>query len=554
MNGLKEKLGRVFAAGPEGLPAWAAALFAAALAAWAGLFAAPGAFDPLYSLYVDSSSFYWIQALWDRSLFEGDPLAAFYYSQLFKPGPEALWVWITALFMKTSPYTLGLKALAALGCAAAALMVRRLAEASPARAAAGTAAALFAVLFLSMDTFFGAPRIYGALTVIGFAWAAEKRRFLLLPALTALGFAVYPSSAAGLGLASALAPFFFREDFAARRLLPRYLGALAAGAAACLLLLWLSALVRNASPEVSHLESFESAKYHQMVSAPLDPGHPVDAVANFVLNLNEHGRQYAVFAALLALLYGLGALALPRRPALLPRSLPLLLAGCVAAFAALYPLHPVSASRQLVFAVPLLLVFLAAEGLHVIFGARLRAAGVAAVFGLLFAGLHPFYNEILTMRRYAGAYAFLAGTPKDAVAAGYPESHLAITVPVFAARQAFMSGETADQELLFVHTPQEYAERRAALLGALYCAPGAAGRLAGLGAGWLLAEKKYYSEAFLAAAADSPVPADREAAALFGAGPGPEACYESLRAAAAYEWKNDASEGVIVPLRREAAR
>jgi hypothetical protein len=550
MKPLKEYLSRWFEPGPGGASAVFVALFAAALAAYAGLAAAPGVFDFRYSLYLDSSSFYWIQALWDRTLFPGDPLAAFYSSQLFRPGPEAFWVWVTALFMKTAPYTVGLKALAVLACAAAALMVRRLALVSPARPAAGAAAVLFATLFLSMDTFFGAPRVYGALTVIGFAWAAESRRFLLLPALTALCFAVYPAASAGLAAACALAPFFFWADFSARRLWPRYLAALASGAAACALLISLSALINNASPESADLKSFESAKFYQMVPATLNPFDPADAAANFVLNLNEHGHLYMVFMTLLALVYGLGLLVRPGRPVLLPRSLLLLLGGCGAAFLALYPLHPVTASRQLVLVVPLALVFLGAEGLYTVLGERLRPAAAAAACGALFACLHPYYNEMLSMRRYAGAYEFLSGTSRGSVAAGYPESHLTFTVPVFAVRPVFMSAESADQELLFAYSQKEYAARRRALLAALYCVPGAAARLgADYGVDWLLAEKVYYTPEFLDNALGSPVPSDRETAALLAGAPAPAACYEAHRSAAAFYWKNKGSEGVIVPLR-----
>lgn len=550
MGRLTDYLRSCFTTAPGRLAPGLLVLFVLALAAYAAVFASPAAFDPRYSIYLDSVCFYWIQALWDPGLFPGDALSAFYSSHLFRPGPEALWVWVTALFMKTAPYTFGLKALAALACAAAALMVRRLALASPARPAADAAAVLFAALFLSMDTFYGAPRLYGALTVIGFAWAAEARRFFLLPALTALAFAVYPSAAAGLGAASALAPFFFGDEFARRKLWPGYLRALAAGAAACVLVFSLSALMNNASPEKGRMQAFESAKLYQMVPAVLDPSDPADAAANFVLNFNEHGRLYAIFMTLLALTYALGVLALPRRPAMLPRSLLLLLAGCGAAFLALYPLHPVSASRQLVFVVPLLFVFLGAEGLSVIFEDRLRPGAAALACGALFAVLHPFYNEILSMRHYAAAYEFLSASPRGSVAAGYPESHLVFTVPVFARRRVLLSAETADQEMLFIRTPEEYAARRRALLEALYCVPGAAARLASEHeADWLLAEKAYYSPEFLRGAPGSPVPADREAAAVLAGAPAPAACYEAHSKAAVFSWKNGRSEGVIVPLR-----
>lgn len=541
MKYLSGRLKELFVDGEGGATAAAVLLFSAVLSAYAVLFVSPGVFDPVYSIYLDVSSFYWIQKLWDLSLFPSDPLAGIYAEHLFQPWPESLWVWVTALFMKTSPYTVGLKALTVLSCGAAALLLRRLALASPARAAAGIAPLLFVTLFLSMDTFYGAPRVYGLLLLLCFAAAAEERRFLFLPAITVLSLAVYPAAAAGLGLSAAAVPLFFREELRSRRLLPRYLAALLLAGAACLLLLRFSALVAHASPEGLGSEYFEAGKFYQMAASRLDAFNPVDMVANFILNLNEHGRLYIIFLPLAALLYGLGLMVRPGRPAMLPRSLPLLLAGCGSAFLALYPMHPVSASRQMVFLVPLFAVFLAAEGLYVWFGDRLRAAGVAAVCAALFAALHPVYGEVISMRGYSGAYSFLAGTPKDAVIAGYPESFLTASVPVFSARRSLVSADTTDQELLFITTPGEYFSRRLLAIRALYCVPGAAEKLVSdYGVGWLLAEEKYYSEEFLSRAAASAVPADREAAESLVHGPGAAACYSRHRGSAAYAWPGGA--------------
>lgn len=550
MYALKGLIGRFFSGDSRsGAPAFVF-VFAAALAGYASLVSSPPAFDPHYSLYMDTANFYWMQALWDKGLFPGDQLAAFYSSKLHSPSPEALWVWITALFIKTSPYTLGLKVLTALSCAAAALMVRSLALASRARQAAGTAAILFAALFLSMDTFFGAPRLYGALVVIGYAWAVEARRFLLLPALAAFCFAAYPAVSVGLAVSSMLVPLFFRSELSEGGLLRRYLWALAGGAAAYLLLLSLSSLASNISMEAANLNAFEAAKFYQTGLSLVDQFNALKAVVNFVLNFNEHGPLYVIFMALLALTYGLGVMALPKRPAMLPRSVSLLLAGCGAAFLVIYPMHPVSASRQLVFVLPLALVFLATEGLYSILGERLRPIAVAAVCGSLFVCLHPFYNAIVSMRRFAGAYEFLAGTPRGSMIAGYPDSRLVDTVPVFAVRPVLLSASTEDQEMLFIRGPKDYAVRRRALMEALYCAaPGAAARLASeYGANWLLVEKTFYSKEFLADAMDSPVPAEREVAAVLEGGADPEACYETYRKRASFSWKNRASEGLIVQL------
>jgi hypothetical protein len=549
---MREHLKRLFGAEPGGISAFGAALFALALAGFALVTANPPSFDLKYSLYLDTASFYWVRALWDRELFGADPLAAFYYSNMFRVCPESFWVWPTAVLVKLAGYAPGLKLLAAGACAAAALMVRRLALVSPARPAAGAAVLLFAALFLSMDSFFGVPRVYGVLAFIAYAWAAEERRFELLAPLTALCFAVYPVVAAGLASATLLTPVFFREEFAAGGRWRRYLVSLAAGAALIMALAALSRVLFNAAPDAASIGAFESDKLYQMVPAALDPFNPADALANFVLNFNEHGALYVIFMALLAGVYGLGLLVEPRRPAMLPRSVRLLLAGGGAAFVLLYPLHPVTASRQLVFVLPLALVFLAAEGLSTIFSGRLKTAAAGAACAALFVSLHPFFNKTQSLRGYAGVYEFLAAQPRGSAVAGYPESDLVFTVPVFASQTAVLSAGTADQEVLFFRSPAEYSARRKTLLQALYCAdPAAERRLAGYGASWLLLEKRYYSPGFLSGLKTSPRPADAAAAAVLAAGANPESCYARWAGRAVFSWQGEGG-GIAVPLAASA--
>ena len=183
-----------------------AALFAGIAALYAVLFTNEASFDPKYALYTDISNFYWIQALFDPALFRGDPLAVHALSRLGLFNTEAPWVWFTSLFMRVTPYTYGLRLLSVLGCVAGTLMVFRLAVKSCARPAAALAAVVFAVYFLSMDTFFGVPRIYGFFAFLAFLLAAEEKRFLLLPFCVPAAFIVYPAVSVGIGFSALLAP------------------------------------------------------------------------------------------------------------------------------------------------------------------------------------------------------------------------------------------------------------------------------------------------------------------------------------------------------------
>lgn len=544
---MRELFKSVFRAEPGGISAVGAALFAVCLAAYAVVVSSPPAFDPQYSFYLDTASFYWMRGLWDQGLYGADQLAAFYRHNLYKPCPETLWVWPAAVFIKIAGYAGGLKLLAVCACAAGALMVRRLAMASSARPAAAAAVLLFAVLFLSMDSFFGVPRVYGALVVIGYAWAVEEKCFRLLPFLTALCFGVYPVVAAGLAASSLLVPFFFRSEFCAGKELRRYLAAGALGAVLILTMGSMSMVIKNTVLESSSVGSFESDKLHQMVPAALDPYNPLDALPNFILNFNEHGTLYIIIVALLAAVYALGVLVQPRRPAMLPRSISLLLAGCGTAFTALYPMHPVTASRQLVFVIPLALVFLAAEGVMTIFEERFRPAAAALLCAALFTGLHPFFNRISNMRQYAGVYEFLAARPRGEVVAGHPESELVFTAPVFASQPALLSDGTADQELLFFRSPATYADRKETLLKALYCSdPAAEGRLAGYGVRWMLLEKRYYSPEFLSDLKSYNRLSD--AAAVAAGGAELEKCYTRWAGRAVFSWRDAGGGGLAVPL------
>ena len=535
----------------RGLPAWGLAAFAAAMAFYVASVCSPFAFDLRYSLYLDTTNVYWLQTFADRSVLRGDELVDLYFEPLRTFFTDFAWIWLTSLFTWTVPYTKGLKVLAILASVAATLMVRRIALLAAAGRAAAVVPVLFVPMFLSMESFFGVPRVYGALLLLGFAWAAEAGRFWLAPLLASLCFIFYPAASAGLWAACLLLPWFFKAEFSAPGAWRVYRRALAAGAALLLLLFSRSGLAKYADLSLGRLAQFESAKFYNMVSGRLSSFNPLDALGYFALNLNDHTRLYVIFFLLLLLVCGLGLLVSPRRPALMPRSVLCLLAGCGAAFAAIYPVHEVSAARQMVVIVPLALVFWAGESLLELAGGKRRAALASAFFSALFVFLHPVFGETLSMRHYADVYDFLAARPAGEISAGYPDSWLMYTVPVFASRPVALWDRTFDQQMLFVRGPEEFFARRKALLQALYCAaPGAKERLAAeYNISWLFIEKKYYEPEFLSGVAGSASPNGKSSAAVIAGAPAPEACYRSLAAAAAFSGKNSQTEGVAVPLK-----
>ncbi|HCC49280.1 MAG TPA: hypothetical protein DEQ38_14370 [Elusimicrobia bacterium] len=535
----------LFSRYPAAVAAGGTAVFAAAAGLYATLFTNLPSFDPKYAVYLDVANFYWIQLWADPGLFPKDPLAAWYLSRIQTFCTELPWIWVTSLFMRITPYTLGLRFLTALACAAGALLVFRLAARSAARPA--ITAVLFTVYFLSMDTFFGVPRVYGLLAFLAFLVAVEEKRFLLLPFLMVLSLLAYPIAALGAAFSALLVPLFFRADFADRRLLARYAAAMAAAGLLCVVAIWGSAAGEGIGRALQAGNGFEAYKLYQFVDRPLDTRNPLHLLAYFVLNLNEYGRLYPVMSALLALAAAAGALARPGW-LFLPVSVKLSLAGALAAFAALYVLHPVSASRQTVFAVPLALVFLAADGLRRLGRGRLRTLAVAAPAALLFAALYLRLGLRESFRDYAPAYDYLAALPRDAVVAGHPRSRLLMGVPIFARRQAFLIDEHRDQYLMYLHGGADFDARRAALVSALYSATpdGACALGPAYGVTHIVMEDGNYSREYLDWAPT--YPRETEISAIVAAAREPLGFYGHARKRAAFSWKSPRNSGLVFDL------
>ncbi|OGR45285.1 MAG: hypothetical protein A2X35_03300 [Elusimicrobia bacterium GWA2_61_42] len=526
------------------------ALFAAFAAFYAATVTNIYSFDPKYAIYMDVLNLYWIPSLSDPALFPRDPVAAQCRSMWGPFITEGPWIWLSSLFMRVKPYALGMALLSSLGCAAAALLVFRLALKSAARPAAAAAALLFAVYFLSTNTFFGVPRLYGFLAFLAFLLAAEEKRFLLLPFLIPAGFILYPAVSAGLGVSALLAPVFYRRHFREHKLLPRYAAAMAAAGLLCLAALWRSVTLGGVFRALGAGSGFEIDKLYQFVSAPVRPDSLWDLVTYFLLNFNEHGNFYPVMSALLLLVFLAGWCVKLGRPALLPASLKLSLAGSLGAFALLYLTHPVSASRQMVFIVPLVVVFLAAEGVYRLGGEKPRTLLVGVAAALVFGVLHPRLGLRESCRTFAPVYGYLSALPPDAIVAGHPDSDLLHTIPVFAKKQVFISDEHRDQYLFTLNRSADFTAMRAALVSALYSAsPAAACALkAAYGVDYVALEDKFFTPEYLARAAASSFPLDAETARAAAKTADPLGFYNYARARPAFSWKNERSGGAVFAL------
>ena len=523
-------------------------MLAAALALYANISAFPPSFEPVYSIYGDNSNFYWIQSFLDPRLFAHDAWTTLFKSRATPFTVDRVWIWLTSVFMRTDPYTIGLKALSVILLTSSALMVRRLARVSGAGVISAQAAALFAVLFLSMDTFYGTNRAYGVVILLGFITALQQKRFLLLAPLIMTAFVFYPAVSVSLGAAALAAPLFYRKDFN-KGYFALYTATLGLAAIFILAARVNSIVLSNLAANLGSGQ-LEAYKLTQFVPVPLDPGSPLVIFLHFVLNFNEHGRFYPVLFTLLTAIAAAGFFKRPGRPEFLPEAFKPVLAGSAAAFAVLYPIHLVSASRQFVFIVPLLLVFLAAEGLERLTGAKYRFMSLPAVI-ILFVCLNPFLTEVINCRRYLPAYNYFSATEHDAVVAAYPAGMLAATIPVFSKRESFVSYQQDDLQILS-HGAEGFEARCTDLLDALYSGEKQMKRFSDrYGVDYLVLEKEYYDKDFLEGVRPSPMPNSLRLVKVLNKNAGnPADIYRKAGEIAEFSWISDGKEGLIIDMRK----
>ncbi len=531
----------------------AAALFllAAGLAAAAVSLADSGFFVPRYSFYTDVLNLYWIPRLRDAAF--SDPFLALMRRNLSAFSSEWPLIWLTGLFAGTRPFTLGLKALGVLLCGVSALLAAAIASRKFGRGAAAAAAVVFTVEFLSMDTFQGVNRAYGLVLILAAAAGAENRRYWLFPAAAAAAALLYPSIGVTLFLSGLFLPLFFREDFSGRRAAGYYaLLALSLGAA------WLakehSVFLKGITGALSS-GNYQNSKLTQFVSAPVNPASPKDILFHFILNLNEHGRAYAAATGLLAAVAAWGLAVKRAAPLrLVPRTVVLLFSGAAAAFVPLYLIHPVSASRQLIFTLPLLLVFLASASLKSLFPAGFSFRNAALPGALVSLSLSLFLPQVTDFTPYRPGYSRLAEAPAGSVVASDPAGDFAAGLEVFSPARPYLSDQL-DDLYIFTYGRQAFEERRAGLLKALYASsPCPMLELAAdRGIDYAAVQEDRYSEDFFARVRRSSFPEDVPVREALAAEKDPRGFLRFARAHPAFSWKNGSGKFLLVDLKTPAA-
>ena len=293
-------------------------------------------------------------------------------------------------------------------------------------------ATAFLVCFLSMDSFYyGQSRTFGAFFFFFMVYALYTGRCLAVPPIIYLFYMFYPYLALPAGLVSVWV--FFRLESGGRR--------------AKYLLLLLASIGLAAMTDIRLAAGINQAAVFQYKFSGFSgeerlPGNPLHGLLYFFANLNEHSKLYTGVALLFLLApaaaffrRGTGIFSALREKTFAPLSMFFL------SFAALYPVSPLFASREVVFAFPFALTLLFADNIFFLLD-RKRLHAAAVLLALLFAAGHPYLNDIHDFRVYSGVYAHISGIPGELVLAGAPDSALAAGIPFYAQRSLVYNDKT----------------------------------------------------------------------------------------------------------------
>lgn len=436
-----------------------------ALAAYALFFTNLFRFDLIYSAYTDNFTMYYLAGLRDAALFPGDAIMDIMFRNMYNPAMrEFLFGTFYRVLLQVIPLTAAVKVAAFMLVSLSAFLVYRIGRilfGTPPKALfLGVA---FLACFLSMDSFYyGQNRSFGVSLFVLLAYALVSGRRLLIPPLIYLFYVFYPYLALPAGLISAaLVPGLTAEG--SYRV--KYLLLLLASVALC------------AATDISLAASADqAAAWGSKFSASGGGLSPLRSLIVFTLNLGEHSRLYPlvllVFSATTAAAFfsrGAAAFSPLRGRGLWPLLLfPL-------AFAALYPLNPLYASRQLVFFLPLALTFAFSAGVFCLLP-EYRPGQLAVLLAALFAAAHPFLNDIDDFSTYRGLYSHVASLPAGARVAAPPYSRAAAGLPFFAGRPVVYSDAMAKVSALSRPAADRKGELKALLSAICSADPAEAAR------------------------------------------------------------------------------
>jgi hypothetical protein len=196
----------------------------------------------------------------------------------------------------------------------------------------------------------------------------------------------------------------------------------------------------------------------------------------------------------------------------LPKAIWLIFLGSFLSFLIIYPVNPILASRQLVFSLPLFLVFFVSTNISgIIIKSKIKSAALLSFLISAFVLLHPVFGEVHDYKEYKPGYDYVESLPKDVLIAGYPGSRVVDKIPFFSKRTIFFS-DYLDDLLYITYGTEGFRKRRQSLISALYSDSLEEIRffIAEYKIGYLVIEAAYYNNTFFDHLKHSIEPYDRQ--------------------------------------------
>lgn len=422
-------------------------------------------FEPVYSLYPDSAGLYFLHGIVDSSLLHSD-----LFFKKFNLSPNAV---IISLFHSGIgrilgdflPLILVLKLISILSCVVSTIIIYRIAKNLYSNNYAIFFAWLFLMYFLSMDNFYGGQsRNFGILIFCIFLYYLFKEKFFILGFLSLSMIFFYPSISVVALVICVLIITFFRQKLIQAKTYVLYISWLILIMSLSFILyihgFFLKLIFKN-------LSVFQDYKYIQHVGGVLNRFNPADILLYFIFNLNEHSKLYVCFTACVVVCFLVIVILRREKAFWIPKYIWLMLLGAIFSFSFLYPIHPVIASRQFVFTLPLFFVFFLGDNIFKMTKGRINSALFLTVGSLFFLIAHPFLNDVRDYKGYKPIYDYIERLPKDALFAGDPKSQIVTTMPIFSRRSIFFADEIRDLYLL-VYDNSEIEKKRKSLIRAVY--------------------------------------------------------------------------------------
>lgn len=321
---------------------------------------------------------------------------------------------------------------------------------------------LFLVYFLSMDSFYGGQaRCFGILLFCLFFYFLTREKFFILPFFISLGILFYPYIAVTFTITCFLLPLFFRKKIINKKI---YLLLFVINIILSLFLILENVPFRYLIINLSEIGKY---KYIANVNLPLNNFNPVKILYFFIFNFNEHSKLYVYFSGFLFLLSTIVLFLNGKTAFRLPKEVLIILLGSVIGFAIIYPLHPVIASRQFVFSMPLFILVFISKNIYSIKRKIVNPTFFLISLVPIFAILHPFFNSTLSYKKYKPLYDYLEKLPKGILIAGPPDSIFLESVPFFSKRNVFFTDRTS-QNMLYFYTAEEMQRIKASLVETLF--------------------------------------------------------------------------------------